>query len=361
MVGLELEYSELLNKEFAKQAKREKNFLDIAGMPHYENVNSNLLKFFFDSTEEHGFSDLFLTSLLELIPDKKNVSLIDWKIEREVKTKNNKRIDLAILSLDKDQVIIIENKIYHLLNNDLNDYWNHYEEIADNRKIGIVLSLYSLTIKNDKFTNVTHQQLCTKVLQNLGRYLLIANQKYIVYLKDYIENINTFYMTDTQKKKLEFYFNHSDKINELAQIKDYAASYLANQVNIVAEKLDFNIGSKNSQERRSFYFKNVQGTILYYAIFFKNWLTSQATFRIILEGHGISDDVQQHVIDTIKDKYQNLSHHTSPMPYIHFLKKDYKFNPEYTLNFSNVIINILEKDFDAARKEVTQLLNEKIS
>ena len=44
---------------------RVKTFFDVTGFPHYENVISNILAFFFDTNEEHGFKDLWLKSLFE--------------------------------------------------------------------------------------------------------------------------------------------------------------------------------------------------------------------------------------------------------------------------------------------------------
>ena len=43
---------------------KEPTFLDVARFPRYENVISNILAFLFD-TRTHGFSDLWLTSLLQ--------------------------------------------------------------------------------------------------------------------------------------------------------------------------------------------------------------------------------------------------------------------------------------------------------
>ena len=38
---------------------RRKTFMDISGYPHYENVVSNILSFYFDDSEEHGMKDLW--------------------------------------------------------------------------------------------------------------------------------------------------------------------------------------------------------------------------------------------------------------------------------------------------------------
>lgn len=359
MENLQLKYKDLLSRDLPKLPKREKSFLDIASMPHYENVNSNLLRFFFDATEEHGFGDLFLSSLLDLIKHKKDISFLDWTVDREVKTIRGKRIDLAILSSDVDRVVIIENKIYHHLNNDLGDYWNHYSGIAENDKVGVVLSLYSIRLNDNRYINVTHQQLCNEVLKNLGNYILNANYKYVVYLKDYIENINTFYMSDAQKNNLEFYFKNIEKINGLVRIKEDATNHILNQVTMVGDTLGLQVRSKRAVDRRYFTFPELKGGILYYAIFVKHVFSHKASFSIVLEGHKIENSIQQNVIDSIRNRYPDLEHGTQPNTYIHFLRKEYDFKPEYTARFSKVILEIIERDFAHARKEVTQLLLEK--
>lgn len=360
MINLETHFADVLTREFPLEAKKGKTFLDIAQMPHYENVNSNILTFFLDQNEEHGFKDLFVTSLLELASSHKELSLLDWTVEREITTKQGKRIDIEIQSSDKDKVIIIENKIYHWLANDLNDYWQHYPNINSSNKIGIVLSMYAINVKDVRYINITHQQLCKQVLKNLGAYLLHGNTKYIVYLKDYIENINSFYMSNERKAKLEFYFENIDKVNELLNIKDDATTYILNQVTVVGEALGLPVRAKRKNDRRYFPFPEFKDDKLYYAIFVEHLFSSRATFKIIIEGHKIAYPVQQHIIDNISDKYHHLQHVDEPQPYIHFLKKTYHFDPKDTANFSKVILEILERDFDAARKKITQLLLEKI-
>ena len=39
--------------------KHKKNIFDIAGFPRWETVNSNILAFFLDQTEEHNCKSLF--------------------------------------------------------------------------------------------------------------------------------------------------------------------------------------------------------------------------------------------------------------------------------------------------------------
>ena len=106
-----------------------KTFLGIAKQPHYENVLSNIYAFYFDVNEVHQFKDLFIKSLLELINrsilvKEKTVfeTFSEFDVFTEYGIKDQKRID--ILLQNNEQAIIIENKVYHHLNNDLNEYYN---------------------------------------------------------------------------------------------------------------------------------------------------------------------------------------------------------------------------------------------
>jgi len=91
------------------KAKQYRTVMQVSGYPHYENVSSNILAFFFDPEEEHGLSDLLLQSLFKVIhqaqnttSDNKEVSTLELpsfetvKIEREYTTDGKKRIDLVI-------------------------------------------------------------------------------------------------------------------------------------------------------------------------------------------------------------------------------------------------------------------------
>ena len=49
-----------------KRPERQPTFLEIAGYPHYENVCSRILAFFFDSGKPHGLGTLFLDALAQV-------------------------------------------------------------------------------------------------------------------------------------------------------------------------------------------------------------------------------------------------------------------------------------------------------
>lgn len=52
----------LENLDVPEPIIKPKTFLGIAKQPHYENVISNIYKFYFRQEEDHGFQDLFVES-----------------------------------------------------------------------------------------------------------------------------------------------------------------------------------------------------------------------------------------------------------------------------------------------------------
>lgn len=71
--------------------------MEISGYPHYENVCSNILKFYLAPTNEHGLNDLALNSILHLI-DKDSQFDTDFEqieIFREHRFINDDRFRLA--------------------------------------------------------------------------------------------------------------------------------------------------------------------------------------------------------------------------------------------------------------------------
>ena len=52
-------------KKLPGRIRRPETFMEIAGYPHYENVCSNFLAFFFDPEGPHGLGSLFLDALFD--------------------------------------------------------------------------------------------------------------------------------------------------------------------------------------------------------------------------------------------------------------------------------------------------------
>ena len=180
-----------------------KNFFDITGIRNKEVINSKVLSYFFNVTEEHGLGTLFYDSLIEIINRKKtdhrpSFDLIhfsaDFTIEEEEPTSTateledqKKRIDLLLKG--ENWAIIIENKLYHDVINPLATYWEH---VSDKQyKIGIILSLFevgkkkcTVPIKGITYINITHNELISEVSKRFT-FTSNYNETSLFYLKEY--------------------------------------------------------------------------------------------------------------------------------------------------------------------------------
>ena len=207
--------------------------LQIAGFPHWENVHSNILGFFLDTSQAHGFGSLFIRSILaayrrncgkdglsENAPCPETVEATD-AVEREVRTSNDKRIDLLVDCADFR--VCIENKIHADLYNDLGDYRKHCEKGSNGRPVlGIVLSpdgVASQEPGRHGFVSITHEDLVKQVRQRMGSHIGPHNTRYQYFLLDFLEQTSRFSrttnMNDDEKAFLEFWKENKPKIKNI--------------------------------------------------------------------------------------------------------------------------------------------------
>ena len=127
----------------------EKTIFGIGSRGYYENPTSDVLAFFCDSEGEHGLGSLMMDALFDALivsnPESVDFDFSDFSIitepEREVFTEDNKYID--ILLEGNDWVMVIENKVFHKLNNPFESYKQHIyreEQYQGKRPIFVVLS-----------------------------------------------------------------------------------------------------------------------------------------------------------------------------------------------------------------------------
>jgi hypothetical protein len=191
------------------------SIFDIAGYPHYENVASNILSFYLNPNNEHGLGNLLLSSLLNLsggIESRQDVI----QISREVSTKNGGRLDIVIET--DNQIIGIENKIYHHLNNDLADYSDSIDEWAKPKQLGAIKIVLSTRkeVESSGFVCVTYENFLQKIRDRLGEYISTSSQKWLLYLIDFINTIEKLSgkKMDIDKNDI-FFIENEDRIIEL--------------------------------------------------------------------------------------------------------------------------------------------------
>lgn len=334
--------------------KKPKTFLGIARQPHYENVLSNIYAFYFDVREVHHLRDLFIKSLLELLPDIQKTSLnnfSDFYCDTEYPTKNGCRIDL-VLSND-EKAIIVENKVYHHLNNDLFDYWRTIE-VPENNKVGIVLSLHPVSdIKHPNFINITHLELLKKVVQNLGNYLLGANDKYIVFLKDMFQNITNLSRSYMEEKDLKFYFDNKIKIEQAAKFKFAVREHIIAEIETAGKILDginLYVPKKGSLlNKRVRYFQSQLDKDLVIVIVFENLMEQNTFFMgVELRDSGLKNreryrnlpfSAEEKSIIEKSDFFENTN-----MQWAHFVGVHYTVSEHDIANLRDFIIDKLQSD-----------------
>ena len=217
---LEANYDPIINEPIDLAPPEDRTIFDISRYPHYEEVISNWYAFFFDPVAEHSLGDLFLQSLVEIINEDnehRKFSLEDCRVKREFQTEKGGFIDLMLYKQSEDSenyetAIIIENKIYAGVNNDLHDY---YDSVKSDQKVGVVISLKKIKVlPHQKFLNITHEELGA-IQRNLGKYVVSA--RYILYLQDFILNLEQMTRPEKMQYSIKYYFDNATKIDANTQ------------------------------------------------------------------------------------------------------------------------------------------------
>ncbi|MDQ2178788.1 PD-(D/E)XK nuclease family protein [Marinifilum sp. D714] len=330
-----------------------KTFLGIAKQPHYENVLSNIYAFFFKKSEEHGFTDLFIKSFLNLVKNKKSDKCFSFEyfgIHTEFPTDDGGRIDLLLKN--DSEAIIIENKVYHILNNKLHDYW---DTIRVKNKIGVVLSLRKIPYTgNENFINITHLELMEEVMRNLNIYKEQASPKYLIFLEDLHQNIKNLSLSHMKVEELELFLLNKDKINQLVKYRRNIQVHVEDEIAKACKELGGNLKlakpkDKNRGKRLRYMISpshkdlvitvvygellNEVGGQLHLIVEMRNKLLNDREQYRNIQFPAITDDVRRDDFFEIKD--QN---------YEHFASKSYDLGLENFHDLNLFIVRKLKED-----------------
>lgn len=205
---------------------KKKTFMDVSGYPHYENVSSNILAFYFDPLEEHGFNSLVINSFIKVLIKKGlNIRFVEdtekININREYITEKGNRIDLVLQN--QDFVIGIENKIDASVYNDLEDYANTLNKLNKN-SIKILLSVNdnSKKILDTEFINITYNELFNQLNSDLEEYQNKDNKWYI-FIKEFIKNLENYEGgLEMEEEILNWLKINKTKIDDLDKLRESA-------------------------------------------------------------------------------------------------------------------------------------------
>jgi len=226
-----------LLQEFKKLPKRnrEKNIFSIGGRGYYENPTSDLLAFFLDPNEEHGFGDLVLSCLVEFIDNWKPFPLNYLELKREYPTDENNSIDL-VLNSDK-WVIALENKLEHSPINPFEEYQTTIEKKFSNmQKYFVILAPYETKV--EKWEWVNYKDFLKKVRAKLdAKFMISGISKWEIFLREFVNNIEEQLEPDMDKNKIKFFQNNYEDIDSLIKWHSKYIDHLIGEVRKAASEV----------------------------------------------------------------------------------------------------------------------------
>lgn len=343
---------EFLLLNIPQSKPREDGFLDIIDHTYKENTISQVYNYFLSRDKSEILAKLFLSSLMDLLGCADlEMEMTGHESSTEVASKKG-RIDILIQNKTKEESIIIENKIYHWLHNDLEDYWN---SVDSKKKVGVVLTLYKQNIPDQlktRYKSITHMEWLTRI-KEMG-FPPGLNTKQYVYLNDFIANMELLTKSKDMNEPAKFYFEHLDKIKLAINTENEAYHYVYNQIDTAAEELKW--ARDGSGESYRYIWDNKQEEI-YYAIVFDKLFTDEKEITIIIELHKNAIPKYESLLNLVKDKLaiSNLQQSTGGgTGWKHLVHKVYPVKMNDIENLSQFIYDAITGDFKLIMEELIQ-------
>jgi len=165
------------------------NYFAVCGFPHFENVASNVLSFFLNAENGHGFGTLFFDALVKCCGIGQEFDGHAFRVSREVVTGNNKRIDIMLE--DGFSCFVIENKIWAPLTNDLDDYYAYAREIFLEKNIfGVIIGIRRIESPTKNFVSITWKDLIREIRRKSGNVFGPDNLRYQQLANEFFLNIS---------------------------------------------------------------------------------------------------------------------------------------------------------------------------
>jgi hypothetical protein len=353
------EFSALLELSIPEPVKREIGFLEITQQDHKENVNSRVYAYFLDKALHTEIADVFIAALLNLVNKKRNTTLVieDFTCITEVTTKKGNRIDLLICDQTNETAIIIENKIYHYLNNDLRDYWTHIEYKDDNKQ-GVLLTLQQHDIPDSEkgtFINITHKEWIDEI-KRIGLPTNVEIKKH-VYLSDFMTTIIQLTKDDKMNDQARFFFDHTEQIIKAQSTYTEAYNFVIGQF----YKLATNVGWKLCGKSDFWRYICDDKQEAYYSIVFGDLLLGKSEVIVIIELYegaitktGILDEVLMG--NPIVEKLEKGTAGNSY--YKHYLLKKYQLNFKDIEKMGDFLYQKIQEDFKPVMDIILKTLDE---
>lgn len=218
----------------ARQPRSQPTFQEIAGIEAREVSCSQTLAFFMDPGREHQMGTL----ALEALSRAGNLGLKfagpeSYEVRSEDPTQNGKKLDIVVQG--RGFVLGIENKLNARLNNPLEDYQAHLDDLASEsgaQKILVILALRPKALGPDSAESgvkvVSYRDFLTALKAALPRVLDSAVNKYLTLLIDFIRSLeNQLQGTRMDTKLYEFFQqNEANAMETFWRLKELEADLM---------------------------------------------------------------------------------------------------------------------------------------
>ncbi len=342
------------DKRIKEWSGTKKSFLEIIRKNTDEGVLSNLYSFFLEPSENHGCGNQLLEALKEIVYLKSGKKLVasEWKITREANTSLGNKIDILIEGISRNNdkcAFIIENKIFHVLNNDLNDYWNSVK-IKEDNKVGIILGISNLSLPQKvrgNFFFISHIELFTlfkKKLLSIGA--LDAN----IYLFEFERIIRNISRNQIMSEEIKFYFDNPQEIDYLATLKRKAESAIELEFKVVEEALKVKSEPNIKQRWVAFDISGMKN--IYYIVTFDKLFKGDKKIKICIEINSkhfknlpLFESILKETL--LSKKYLISSYPTDYQSegFLHLVSKEYTLAEEELENFGVYIAEKISSEF----------------
>ena len=232
ILNLFLEYLQIPEPTVA-----EPSFLQIVRRSRDENMLSNILAYYAQSSHPHGFGCLLANSFIQLIAPQE-LQASHAEVYREYATGHG-RLDLVIRT--DFCTIGIEHKIDAALYNDLEDYRRTLINDFGEPLYCMVLSVEEKQTGHPDWCSVTYRQLWQRVRAQLGLYLNSSNLHHLPQLFSVIEhteklNMNTD-LNDKERFLLAHYSQFRQLISSINELENKFLSKASNVYNLLEEEI----------------------------------------------------------------------------------------------------------------------------
>lgn len=306
-----LEDLEQFLAELPEEGQRPRpDLFSISGFPHYEDVLSNWYAFFMDPNGPHGLGTLFLEVLLELAHAKDTVTIgSSMAVKRELTTPEGKAIDLVVHDGEETvggitgamNAIVIENKVYHHLNNRLDLYFN---AVKAEHKTGIVLGLKKTSNDHEAFVFVSHRDLIDRVTARLSITAPVP-EPFRQYLIDLHQNIHELTAHMEYSKEVAFFLKNAERIQRVSRLEGTLKEYLKGQLRPVAAELGVEL---YPSAQKCWYLCESNDDRVYYSVLLDDVLAHGTDLLVVVELQGTKGKDLQVFYDSVESLLKSGVH-----------------------------------------------------